>query len=77
MEGRDGGRKRAFSKRDAGVRAGSCTLRPKHRSLERSKVHGRAMRGDRWLMSPPPKLPKGFQQIIFKSQVRIPIVSQW
>ena len=44
--------------------------KPKRWSLEQRKVYCRARKGDGWLKNQTPELPKGFQKIIFKSQVR-------
>ena len=50
-----------------------CTVRPNKlssRSLEQRRVYCRDLRGDRWLLPKKPQLLKGFQQSIFKGQVR-------
>ena len=45
--------------------------KPKRRSLEQSKVYGRAKQGEGLAHAPQNlEIPKGFQQSIFKSQVR-------
>ena len=56
--------------------AGLCaqhTVRPnktKCQSLEQRKVYCRAKQGERVACAQNPKLPEGFQQSIFRSQVR-------